>query len=66
MNLNYFIGEQYKYPQSRKAFTLKQVTGFIFHFDCGHWCTDNVFMDLIRVKTKVQVYKDCQMEIFTA
>lgn len=62
--VKYFIGEDYKYPRSRKRFKLISVDTFIFRFECGHWCTDSVFIDLIRVKTGIQVYKDIQLELF--
>lgn len=62
--MNYIIGAKYNYPNSKKIFTLKKVTGYIFHFDCGHWCTDNVFLDLINSKTKVQNYMNNQLELF--
>ena len=59
----YYIGEKYKYPNSNSNFTLESVSGFIFRFTCGHWCTDSVFEDLIRVKTGIQVYKDLQLQL---
>ena len=61
--MNYYIGEYYSYPKSKKRFKLTEKNGYIFLFDCGHWCTDNVFIDLIRVKTGIQVYKDKQLTI---
>lgn len=62
--MKHFIGEKYRYPNSKNIFTLKKKRKFIFHFACGHKCTDNVFSDLIRVKTGIQVYKDNQLELF--
>ena len=62
--MNYYIGEKYKYPNSRKIFILKYVTNNMFYFECGHWCTDNVFLDLIRLKTKSQNYLDNQLILF--
>lgn len=44
--INYKIGAWYGNKRSRVWFQLKEVTGFIFHFECGHWCTDCVFVDL--------------------
>lgn len=65
MILKHKIGEMYRYPERgvKTLFKLVSTNGFIFRFECGHWCTDSVFMDLIRVKTGVQVYKDNQMEM---
>lgn len=61
--MRHFIGEEYRYPNSMKRFVLKDVDGFIYRFACGHWCTDCVFVDLIRIKTGIQVYRDTQMEL---
>ena len=47
----------YRYPNSNKVYRLVSVTGFIYRFACGHWCTDNVFADLINVKTGIANYK---------
>lgn len=65
--IKYFIGEYYRYPRLRKRFKLIRVSdnGFVFYFECGHWCTDSVFIDLIRVKTNKQVFTDLQLELFT-
>jgi formylmethanofuran dehydrogenase subunit E-like metal-binding protein len=57
MSIPYHIGRQYKYPNSPNVFTLKAVRGYIFKFECGHWCTDNVFIDLIDITTGKQIYK---------
>lgn len=62
--MKHFIGEKYRYPDDKKHFELAQKRGCIFYFKCGHWCTDSVFVDLIRVKTGIQVYKDNQLELF--
>lgn len=62
--MKFFIGEHYYYPGSKTLFKLIKAKGFIFHFECGHWCTDSVFADLIRKKTNIQVYKDLQLELF--
>lgn len=58
------LNEYYRYPCSREKFKLIEVNGWVYHFEGGHWCTDNVFMDLIRVKTGVQVYQDTQTQLF--
>lgn len=62
----YYIGEYYKYTNSKQLFKLQSLSdnGFIFYFECGHWCTDSVFMDLIRIKTNIQVYNDVQLTLF--
>ena len=65
MPIKYYIGEEYRYPNSTKVFRLVESTGQAFRFACGHWCTDNVFRSLIRCKTGVQVYEDVQLELFT-
>lgn len=57
----FYIGEYYRYPNSTKRYKLVEVQGFIFQFECGHWCTDSVFLDLIRVKTGIQVSEDKQL-----
>lgn len=44
------IGKKYKYYNSDKIFTLIKTNGFIYYFECGHWCTDNVFIDLIDLQ----------------
>lgn len=64
--MKYFLGEYYRYPNSTNKFKLKAFNGRAFSFECGHWCTDNVFIDLIRVKTGKQVYKDLQTELFVS
>ena len=45
------MAEKYKYPNCSKIFTLKEKRGYIYYFQCGHWCTDSVFEDLINIKT---------------
>jgi hypothetical protein len=62
--LNYTIGAKYKYPNCNKVFVLKEVREFVFIFECGHWCTDNVFEDLINIETGVPVYNDNQLKLF--
>lgn len=64
MTLKYAIGEYYKYPFGRWKYKLVRVDGHIFHFECGHWCTDTVFQDLVRFSTGVQVGADFQTELF--
>lgn len=53
--MNYSIGNVYKYPNSKRKFKLTNTNGFVFHFECGHWCTDNVFMDLICITPAKQL-----------
>ena len=62
--LNYEIGSVYRYPESNKRFVLKSVSGWIFRFECGHWCTDTVFSYLINVKTGISVCNDKQLSLF--
>jgi hypothetical protein len=45
------IGRKYKYPNGKRIFTLTETNGYIYHFACGHWCTDTVFADLIDIET---------------
>jgi len=60
-----YIGELYKYPNSSKnKFKLIKVEGYKYLFECGHWCTDNVFIDLIRLRTGIQVYNERQLNLF--
>lgn len=61
--MNYYIGDYYRYPGVKKKFKLKEKVNSSFLFECGHWCTDTVFLDLLRVKTNQQVNKDSQLEI---
>jgi len=51
------IGKKYKYYNSDKIFTLIKTNGFIYYFECGHWCTDNVFIDLYNIKMKKYNYE---------
>lgn len=44
------IGKKYKYYNSDKILTLIKTNGYIYYFECGHWCTDNVFIDLIDLQ----------------
>lgn len=53
----YKIGGQYKYPNLDRVFVLKSVREYIFQFACGHWCTDNVFVDLIDMSKGRQIYE---------
>lgn len=43
------IGGSYRYPGSGRKFVLKEIRPFSYVFECGHWCTDNVFVDMIRI-----------------
>ena len=54
--IKYNIGETYKYANYHETFILKNVstTGNAY-FECGHWCTDNVFVDLINVNQNRRV-----------
>ena len=46
------IGHNYIYPNQTRKFKLVAVKGCIYHFECGHWVTDNVFADMICVDAK--------------
>ena len=63
MQIIHHIGEWYKYPNSSEKFKLKSVDGFIYRFECGHCCTDSVFMDMILVKTGKKVCVTIQLEL---
>lgn len=58
----YFIGEYYR--AGDQIFKLVESNGIVFHFECGHWCTNLVFEDFYRVKTGLQNYKIIQIELF--
>lgn len=60
-----YIGEYYRYPNRKKKFKLVRTNTYNYYFECGHWCTDSVFMDLIRVKTGIPNWHDSQLELFT-
>ena len=62
--MNYYIGGKYRYVNDKQTFTLGAVRGCIFYFLCGHWCTDTIFPDLIRVKTGIHVSEDKQLKLF--
>ncbi|WP_027380805.1 hypothetical protein [Chryseobacterium daeguense] len=65
MNICYKIGEKYQYPNDPCEIKYKLLgrRNYVFVFDGGHWCTDNVFLDLIRCKTGVQVYKETTIQL---
>jgi hypothetical protein len=47
------IGNSYIYPRDKKVFVLKSINENGTHFfECGHWCTDNVFQDLKCINAK--------------
>ena len=59
------IMKKYKYPNSEQVFILKKIVNNIYHFNCGHWCTDSVFEDLIDLKTGMaQWQKPKQLKLF--
>lgn len=43
------IGASYKYWNCPDILVLKSIDGFIYRFECGHWCTDTVFVDLYQI-----------------
>lgn len=53
----------YKYPHSKKKFKLIKVDGYKYYFECGHWCTDSVFEDLIDCKTGIANYLNTQLKL---
>lgn len=55
-DIPYIIGGKYKYRKSDTIFILKEVVVYRFIFECGHWCTDNIFVELIDIKKKVAVW----------
>ncbi len=61
--MNYYLGEFYKYSKHGKKFKLIEKCSFIFKFECGHWCTGNVFTDLIRCKTGIYNFEDTQIKL---
>ena len=61
--MNFYIGEYYQYTNSKQKFKLKEKRFSVFVFECGHCCTDNVFLDLIRVKTNQLVSEDLQLKL---
>ena len=66
-NIPYYIGEMYQYNSGDKLQLLAiDEQKHRFYFEPDHWCTDNVFMDLTRVKTGVLVYKTVtkQLQLF--
>lgn len=56
--LNYTIGDKYQYPGGGKKYKLIKVVGWKYLFECGHWCTDSVFLDLFNCRTGLQVWED--------
>jgi hypothetical protein len=44
------LGAVYKYPNHSDELRLIEIKGFIYKFECGHWCTDTVFRDLYLIK----------------
>ena len=54
--MTHHLGEDYRYPNDQQRFKLVAVDDYLYRFACGHWCTENVFLDLIRCRTGVQNY----------
>lgn len=67
--MKYHIGEYYCYPNNhKKLYRLIEVfNDVLFKFEddhsLPHFCTDNVFEDMVRVRTGLQVFEDLQKEI---
>jgi len=46
--------KKYKYPNNETVFELDLIgSNGNAYFKCGHWCTDNVFEDLIDLQTGI-------------
>ena len=58
------IGRKYRYPNWNRIFTLVEIRGDMYYFECGHWVTDSVFADLIDIKTGIPNYKNNQLTLF--
>ena len=58
------IGQTYRYPNSRQIFKLIEIDGYKYKFECGHWCTDCVFADLINTSTNIPNYLNTQLPLF--
>lgn len=57
------IGEYFKYYNCKRLFKLVRIDGYMYVFECGHRVTDNVFIDLVRVKTGIPNYENNQLEL---
>lgn len=57
INFDYsiFIGEKFRSKKGGKIFKLESFGGFSFKFECGHWCTDNVFYYMEHIRLDCQV-----------
>ena len=57
--------KKYKYPESETIFILLRfgMNGNAY-FKCGHWCTANVFIDLIDISTGFAQWNDPQLKLF--
>jgi hypothetical protein len=62
--MNFDIGQYYRYPGSEKKYKLVKRNQWTFVFECGHWCTDTVFEDLVNCRTGIPVHKDIQIRLF--
>jgi len=50
------VGCCYRYRNSKIIYKLKEIDGYKYIFECGHWCTDNVFVDLILVNNQIEIF----------
>ncbi len=57
------IGRKYKYWNCPQIFVLKEIEGWVYRFECGHWCTDSVFEDLVYVKKGIANYLNKQLTL---
>jgi hypothetical protein len=56
--------KRYKYPNSDKVFILDHFDkNQNAHFKCGHWCTNNVFDDLIDLSTGFAKWNNPQLKL---
>lgn len=55
MKRNAIKGRGFTYPGDDRVFVVKEARKHSVTFVCGHWCTDNVFKDLIPVSNNNQL-----------
>lgn len=64
MDLRFQIGRFYRRIGTNHRFQLKSASRFVFHFSCGHWCTDCVFMNYEDADTFQPCFIEYQLELF--
>jgi hypothetical protein len=57
VNPKKYIGEKFQFSGINKRFKLLQVSenGFIFYFNKNFWCTNNMFIHMIILKTNQSI-----------